>query len=525
MAIATESTRSFRIPLAAGRAVWRHPLVLFLPIHAALLFYRLDLLPIWGDEDLALQRSAQPLAEMLVSLRENVHPPLYYVVAHHWLALPGLGSPIESLRALSALCALAAFLAVDRCWLRSLDLRSRRWFCALWTFSPCLLLYARMGRDYALQLLLGVLLLRAASQLIRTPRSPRVLVGYALHAALLLYVHYLPALAISAAVAMVLAWRLVRRRDRGLVAALVVPPLLVGIAYAPWLSALAHAIGRVSRTPPYQLVPNPLLNHAVNLGYAFVSFAFGEALPLPVLAAALLLAPCLLVLLGIALWGPPEWLAPVLLAAILGYAGTSRWVSFAFVPARLLFLYPFFLSLLAHGRSRTPRFGNAVCAGILCVSLAGIGAYFRQQGFLNKSYLIPFDAIAALIRERSHVGETRVVLDEYSTNAKSLLPRLPAGARGILLSSAEAARQVRDLAREPAGATLWFVRNTHDVSPGGLVSALEAELGQRYALERHFFVPYATVDRMVMRLAGWRERPDHMIEVIEMHRRARGEVD
>ncbi len=514
MAIAAESTRSVRIL----PAIWRHPLVLFLPIHAALLFYRLGLLPIWGDEDLALERSVQPLAEMLLSLRENVHPPLYYIVAHHWLALCGWGNQIESLRGLSVLCGLAALLAVDRCWLRSLDLRSRWWFCALWAFSPCLLLYARMGRDYALQLLLGVLLLRAAAQLIRTPGLQRVRVGYALLAALLLYVHYLPALAISAAVAMVLSWRLVRRRDLGLVAAVVVPLLLIALAYAPWLPALADAIERVGRTPPYRLVSNPVLNHGVNLGYAFVSFAFGETLPLPVLAAALLLAPCLLILLAVALRRPPEWLAPVLLTALVGYAGASRWVSFAFVPARLLFVYPFFLLLLVHGRSRAPRFGNAVCAGLLCVSLAGVGAYFRQEGFLNKSYLIPFDAIAALIRERSLVGETSVVLDEYSTNAKSLLRRLPAGVPGILLSSAEAAGRVRDLAREPTGATVWLVRNTHDVSPGGLVPALEAELGQRYALRRHFFVPYATVDRIAMRLAGWRERPDYMIEVVEMRR-------
>src|SRR3972149_4252425 len=178
----------------------RHPLALFLPTQAALLFSRLDLLPIWGDEDFTLQRSVQSLAETLASLRQNVHPPLYYFIAHHWVVIPW-SSAIGSLRAFSALCVLAALLAVDRWWLRSLDQPSRWWFCALWTFSPCLLLYARMARDYALQMLMGVLLLHVARGFVCAPGLLRLLVAYAALGALLLYTHYLPGFAISAAAA------------------------------------------------------------------------------------------------------------------------------------------------------------------------------------------------------------------------------------------------------------------------------------------------------------------------------------
>ena len=81
--------------LAAGGvlrrgATWlgEHPVVLCLPIQTALLFSALGRLPLWGDEDASLTRAALAPAELVATLRGNVHPPLYDLLLRAWLALP-----------------------------------------------------------------------------------------------------------------------------------------------------------------------------------------------------------------------------------------------------------------------------------------------------------------------------------------------------------------------------------------------------------------------------------------------------
>jgi len=113
---------------------------------------------------------------------------------------------------------------------------------------------------------------------------------------------------------------------------------------------------------------------------------------------------------------PPEWLSLVLWAAIIGYLGANRWVSFAFVPPRLAFVFPHHLLLMLHGRKNYAGLGNLVCAGILCVSLGAMFSYFRVDDFLNKAYVLPFEEVAAYVTAHSGASDTSVILDESGTN-------------------------------------------------------------------------------------------------------------
>jgi hypothetical protein len=494
-----------------------HPFLVLLPLQAALLLWRLDRLPIWDDEEVTRFVATAPWADALQLLRNDNHPPLYFCLARAWLALPWTVDPTVALRALSALLALLGGIVFYFYWVRQQPRAVRWWFAALWVTSPYLLLYARMARGYTLQIVLGSLAFAAAERLLRDPRRPAPMLAYAAATTVLLYTHYLPAAALIAAVGALLLWRLVRERHAALLVPLLVPHAAIAVAFAPWLAHLAMVSERFAVKVPYAVSNSALFDHVVELAYALVAFTDGETLAtwaLP-LAALALLAALYLVVAGAA--ARPPWLALVVLAAVVGFVATSRWVSYAFIAARLTFVYPFWLLLLALGIGRRPRLGRAGASALLAVALLAIGSYVRGEGFLNKAYVIPADSIAADIAARSSATETLVLIDPYGANINTTLQRLLPQWPVIVLWSANAEPQARALA---AGVrTVWIVRSAVDRSPGRWVSNLDTALAEHYERSVHELVPYSDFDRLSMRLAGWREQPSHVIDVVELRRR------
>ena len=184
----------------------RHPLALCLPLQAGLLFADLGRLPVWGDEQNSLQRAAMSFAQLTRSIESDVHPPLYFMLLGAWLSLLGHAGSIVAARALSALVVLAATVVVDRSWFSRLDARTRAWCLALWTLSPVLLLYGRMARSYALQLLLATIALETGRRYAARHTAGQLL-AYAAAATALLYIHYLPGIAVVTSVTVVMLWR------------------------------------------------------------------------------------------------------------------------------------------------------------------------------------------------------------------------------------------------------------------------------------------------------------------------------
>src|SRR5262249_13095757 len=82
-----------------GRSVLRNPLLWALPLQATLLLWSLDLLDPWGDEWFTLKTISQPVSQLVSTVAENIHPPLYFVLLHYWVQLPWTLSLVASTRA------------------------------------------------------------------------------------------------------------------------------------------------------------------------------------------------------------------------------------------------------------------------------------------------------------------------------------------------------------------------------------------------------------------------------------------
>lgn len=164
---------------------------------------------LWFDEASTLVLAGHPLSGLASALMKNeVNPPLYYVLMHFWLkAFP---DPRIALRLFSALCGIAS-LAVFRAiaW-RLLPEKSR--LVALWLAagSSFWIHVAQDGRSYSLLLLISLLSSWAVLELAERPRR-RVWAFYALVAAAGLWTHYYYTILLAGHAAW-LAWTLKDRR-------------------------------------------------------------------------------------------------------------------------------------------------------------------------------------------------------------------------------------------------------------------------------------------------------------------------
>ena len=97
----------------------RSPLALLLLVQAALLFFRLGMLPVWGDEQFTLTVIAMPWAEIPAKLAADIHPPLYYVLPKLWATVTPFLDPLIAARAFSGVCALLLTVADRSCSTRA----------------------------------------------------------------------------------------------------------------------------------------------------------------------------------------------------------------------------------------------------------------------------------------------------------------------------------------------------------------------------------------------------------------------
>jgi hypothetical protein len=486
----------------------RRPLSVALAVQAMLLCWRVSLLSPWFDEADTLLIMKGPLAQAIAIPASGLHPPLYFFLLYGWMRLPlGLSWTVQA-RLLSVLFGLGATAAADRFWARKLGEAGRRMFLALWVASPCLLLYCRMARSYSLQLLLGTV---AAGLIWSTAEKPARWRTAALTAVLaaLLYVHYVPAAAMLAAATIAL-WRAGRWRM-----ALAVDAIAVA-AFLPWLPQLMWSLNVWgAHGPRYAISGSGVAELGVKVAYWAMSFAVGESSPDwllmvgiglgIVLAVAVLLVPRSPGRLSLMGW----ILTP---AAVIGFVGVMRWVSYPFIPARMLFTFPLFLTLVVARARRWITFG------LLAVSVCGIWCYFHLIGFRNKQYPMPMAGIAGRIRSASTAADSVVLVD--STNSDPIGLRYALWPERPVLETGEpdAPAKIAAAMADPRIRTVWFLRNTHDVSAGRLDGQFASQLGAAMHARVWPYEPYSPLERRLLRVTGWADPPAHFSELVEYRR-------
>jgi hypothetical protein len=428
-------------------------------------------------------------------------------------------------RLLSVLFALLATVALDQLWGAHLEERARLTLLALWTLSPCLLLYARMCRSYSLQALLAIVAAALLSRAVaKSTWRNAALLALALLAAL--YTHYAAGVALIAAANLTLLYR---RRWR---AALAID-CAIAIGYLPWIWRLAASLTSWgSNARNYTLTGSRVLEVPVKFAYWSMSFVMGEAVPDWLLVLGALLLPWLAAVAWRGARRSPEvaWLAAAL--AAIGFIGVARWVSYPFVPARMLFVLPFFLLLIAQGASRgataraeggIPRWGNLAVAAMLLLSLSGVWCYFHKTGFRNKQYPLPMQEIAARILRESTARNSAILVDSTNSDPVALAYALYPQRSILQTSLPETPAALTGLLADPRVRIVWFLRNTHDVSPTGLNAQFQAQIRARMAETIHPFEPYTPLERVILGTPmgtawGTREAPRYFHELLEFRR-------
>ena len=481
------------------------PIALALVLQACLLFCALDLLPIWTDELFTQQTVAHPVSEIIPIVQRDIHPPLYYILLHSWGDLPLPCTGIVRLRAFSALWALLATLLLDLLWTRFWTPWPRCLALGLFTLSPCLLLYGRMARSYAMQVAVAIVAVAMLQRWMKQPRSLPLAVASFAAVLALLYTHYVPGMAVLAGF-VAIGWRTLGPR----VAAF---GLAVAAGYSPWLFTLSDAIHRWSDaagfSSTYTLTGNPFLEQLLKLAFGLVSLTIGESfLPL-----SLLLVPVILVL---ACRGARRELGRDLaillaIAAIVGYLGVARWVSYPFIPARLLWLLPFLaLSVaLALAHIRRPLLQGGIALAILLSYLSSATLYFRRENFLNLGYAAPLLEIADALNHHAQPADL-ILIDSFNTDFSALHSYLTVKSRIIDINPAAAAEARKRLAAAP---TVWIVRNTRDISPGALTPHLWHESCVGRKEQDTFYEPFAAWQTLAMQLAGIQPVPTHFYQL------------
>ena len=158
----------------------------------------------------------------------------------------------------------------------------------------------------------------------------------------------------------------------------------------------------------------------VKLAFWAMSFVMGEAVPDVVLVLGCLVLPLAgaLALSGARRDRELLWIAAP--AAVIGFIGVARWVSYPFIPARMLFVFPFFLLLFLTGAMAHRRAGRLAAAAMLALSVSGVWCYFHKTGFRNKEYPLPIREIAAHIRQSSTAADSAILVDSANSDPTAM---------------------------------------------------------------------------------------------------------
>jgi len=391
-----------------------------------------------------------------------------------------------------------------------------------------------MCRSYSLQLLVATV---AAAYILsfEAKRSWKTGAGLAVWLTAGLYTHYVPGLALLATANLVLVRGWWRGRSgptgasspegtpgpgvRPTLRDLMLIDALVALAYLPWMGRLTASLGWWgTRTGTYMVTGAVLSEIPVKLAFWAMSFVMGEAVfdVVLVLGGLVLLLAGALMLSGARRDRELLWIAAP--AAAIGFIGVARWVSYPFIPARMLFVFPFLLLLFLTGATAHRRAGIVVATAMLALSVSGVWCYFHKTGFRNKEYAVPIQEIAAHIRQSSTAADSAILVDSGNSDPTAMEYALGPSRPFLQTGNPQAALAVARLLAEPTVRTIWFLRSTHDISAAQLDARFERQLRAAMPVTVHTYEAFTPLETWLMRAMGMRDPPAWSQELMEFRR-------
>jgi len=256
----------------------------------------------------------------------------------------------------------------------------------------------------------------------------------------------------------------------------------------------------------------------VKLAFWAMSFVMGEAVPdaVLVLGGVVLLLAGALALAGVRRDRELVWIAAP--ATVIGFVGVARWVSYPFIPARMLFVFPFFLLLFVTGALAHRRAGALAITLMLALSVSGVWCYFHKTGFRNKEYPLPFREIAAQIRRSGTAADSAILVDSTNSDPRAMEYALGPSRPFFETGDPAAAPAVARLLTEPKVRTIWFLRSTHDISADKLDERFERQLRAAMPVTVQSYEAFTPLEMRLMRAMGMRDPPAWSHELMEFRR-------
>ena len=402
---------------------WAMPAVMLLA--AVLLLFDLGGRALWWDEIINVLIDRQDVHGIMVSLsaapgapasaQTDVHPPLFHLIQHFWIGLAG--SSDFAVRLPSVVFALIALYLLYRIGCLIGGTTTGTLAALMLAISPFWLLYARMGRYYALTAMLGVASTLLYLELLKRPTRVKW-ISYLFINVLLLYTDYLVVTLLFCQ----FVYLLLARPDRRWLATWFGTMALLGLAYLPWLPAW-RAQGALMSSLAEADLSHSLVGTLLKFAFPLVSFAMGEtAFPWELAAIVGYLLVAGLFVAGLIDFyrrpAPDKWVGPHLSFAVLFTVipalGTIAVITFVTptipfigVSNRTFFAFPFVVLTIAAGLQSLER--PALRAGILILLTAvwgyAVRNYYAGEHFFNPIYAVPTETALADILSQAQPGD------------------------------------------------------------------------------------------------------------------------
>ncbi len=335
--------------------------------------------PLWLDEALSVNIARLPIGEIPAALRQDGHPPLYYVLLHWWMEAFG-GSD----RAVRAMSGAWSVLLLPLSWWAARRVGGRR--AALYTVilvasSPFAVRYATETRMYSMLAVLATAGYLVVGSAMARP-TPLRLGAASVVTGLLLWTHYWALWLLAVAVGL-LVTRVVRdirggRRDRARGPMLVLASMFAGgLTFVPWLGHLLYQSARTGTPWARPMRPAEMLavmvvdfgggttGEAAVLGWALVVLAVVGVTAAGVGAYRLVV--------DLRRWTPAHVLGAITVGTMVVACAVGYATGATFASRYAASIHPFVMIMagigLAHPR---PRWLSAV-AVVSLLALSGVG--------------------------------------------------------------------------------------------------------------------------------------------------------